>query len=95
MIRKNILIKKNTCYVGKGCGVCNNTGFKGRIAIFEMIEVSDEIKEMILHKSSAAEIWKTAKKQGSVSLFEDGVSKVKNGITTLEEVLRVAKPPVL
>jgi len=87
--------KTNTFYIGKGCGICNNTGFKGRTAIFEMIQVNDEIKKMILEKSSAVEIWKRAKLQGSISLFEDGVDKIKNGTTTLEEVLRVTKPPIL
>ena len=51
------------------------------------------MKELILKNPSTQEIWSLARKQGSISLFEDGIEKVKNGITTLEELLRVAQPP--
>lgn len=83
-----------TLYKGKGCKNCNNTGFKGRTAIFEFIEVTKELEDLILKHPSSAQVWQQAFAQGSHSLFEDGVQKVKNGITTLEELLRVAIPPV-
>lgn len=81
-----------TLYKGKGCPRCANTGYKGRTAIFELISVTQEMKELILKNPSANTVQKLARKQGFPSLFEDGIRKVKNGTTTLEEVLRVAKP---
>ncbi len=83
----------STLYKGKGCFSCGDTGFKGRIAIFEFIEITAEMQDMILENPSAQQIWKLAESQGANSLFADGVLKVKNGITTLEELLRVAAPP--
>ncbi|MFA5047429.1 MAG: ATPase, T2SS/T4P/T4SS family [Patescibacteria group bacterium] len=82
-----------TLYQGKGCPVCNGSGYHGRTAIFELISVTPELQDLILHRPSTKEIWDLAKKQGSHTLFEDGIDKVKTGLTTLEEVLRVASPP--
>jgi len=82
--------KKQTLYKGKGCNVCNNTGYKGRIAIFEFIQITAEMQDLILKNPSSKEIWKIASAQGSRTLFEDGMEKVKSGVTTLEEVRRVA-----
>lgn len=82
-----------TLYKGKGCNNCNNTGFKGRTAIFEFIQVEDKMKELILKRPSTPEIQSLAKENGSLTLFEDGLEKVRNGITTIEELLRVALPP--
>ncbi|MDH4330334.1 MAG: GspE/PulE family protein [Candidatus Moranbacteria bacterium] len=79
-----------TLYKGEGCSVCANTGYKGRSIIVEIIDVTQEIKEMILKNPSSGEIWEVAKRQGSHSLFEDGIEKVKNGLTTMEELIRVA-----
>ena len=81
-------------YAAKGCKVCAGTGYIGRSAIFEFIEMTREIKDLILENPSTQEIWNLARQQGARSLFEDGIEKVKNGITTVEEVLRVA-PPIL
>lgn len=86
---------KLTLYQGKGCSACNNTGYRGRIAIFEMIAITPELKDLILKSPSTKQIWDLAKRQGSHTIFEDGVDKVKAGITTLEEVLRVAEPPLI
>lgn len=85
--------QKETLYEGKGCKGCNNTGFKGRTAIFEFIRVTPELQELILQNPSTQQIWQLARTQGARSLFEDGVLKVKNGITTLSELVRVATPP--
>jgi type II secretory ATPase GspE/PulE/Tfp pilus assembly ATPase PilB-like protein len=85
--------EKNTnLYIGKGCANCNHTGYHGRSAIFEFIEASKAMKALVLKNPSSEQIWDLAKKQGSRSMFEDGISKVKNGITTLDELLRVANP---
>lgn len=83
-----------TLYLGKGCSVCNNTGFKGRTGIFEFIEVDSEMKDLIVKHPSAQEVWRLARSHGALSLFEDGIEKVKAGITTLDELMRVAEPPV-
>jgi type II secretory ATPase GspE/PulE/Tfp pilus assembly ATPase PilB-like protein len=82
-----------TLYKGKGCPNCSNTGFKGRTAIFELIEISREIEDIILKRPSAGQIWEIAKKQGSKPLFADGLEKVKTGVTTIEELLRIAEVP--
>jgi general secretion pathway protein E len=78
-----------TLYKGKGCNVCNGTGYKGRIGLFEIIVLNDDIKELILSRPSSNEIWKLAKKTNSKTLFEDGLEKVKQGETTIEELLRI------
>ena len=81
-------------YKGKGCAMCGNTGYKGRTAIFEIINISRDLQELIIKNPSAKDIWDLAKKQGARSLFDDGLEKVKSGITTLEELMRVASPPL-
>jgi type II secretory ATPase GspE/PulE/Tfp pilus assembly ATPase PilB-like protein len=82
-----------TFYKGKGCKACNNTGYKGRISIFEIIEIHQELQDLILKNPSASQIWEVAAKHKSNRLFEDGLEKVLSGITTLEEVVRVAPAP--
>lgn len=90
---KTYLPEKNyTFYEGKGCQSCNYTGFKGRIAIYELISISTEIQALIVAKAPAQDIWKMAEKQGSRSLFMDGLEKVQTGVTTLDELLRIARP---
>src|SRR3990167_8907522 len=91
-LQNHFIDESITLYKGKGCPVCKNTGFKGRTAIFEFIQVSQNMKELIMQKPSVDQIWKLAKENGSKGLFEDGMEKVKAGITTIEEVLRVASP---
>ncbi|MFZ4631714.1 MAG: GspE/PulE family protein [Patescibacteria group bacterium] len=82
-----------TLYKGKGCPNCSGTGYKGRIGIFEFISINPELQELILKNPSSQQIWEVAKRNGAISLFEDGLEKVKNGLTTLDELLRVANPP--
>ena len=76
---------------GKGCHECNQTGYLGRIAIFEILKVTSAINQHILRQESAEEIEKTAKKEGFIKMVEDGYLKVLDGVTTMEEVLRVAE----
>jgi len=85
--------KETTFYKGKGCTACNDTGFKGRTAIFELIRITTEIQDLILKKPSMWQVRKLARGQGSRAMFEDGIEKVKSGVTTLEELMRVAAPP--
>ncbi|MEF9426105.1 MAG: type IV-A pilus assembly ATPase PilB [Candidatus Mariimomonas ferrooxydans] len=81
--------KRIKCLRGKGCPACNGTGYKGRIALYEVMPVKDELKELILEGASASEIKKTAARLGMRSLRMSGLAKLKEGITTVEEVLRV------
>jgi type IV pilus assembly protein PilB len=81
--------RKIKCFKGKGCPTCNNSGYKGRIALYEVMLVKDEIKELILEGASAAEIKKTAVRLGMKTLRMSGLTKIAEGITTVEEVLRV------
>src|SRR3989339_610402 len=92
-VQKYFTGKHIVLYKGKGCSGCGNTGFRGRTAIYEFIEVTPDLQELILQHPSTAQIWKVARKQGSVTLFEDGLEKVKSGVTSLDELLRMAEPP--
>ncbi len=85
--------KKTTLYKSKGCEVCGHSGYRGRTAIFEFIPITPELQNLILKNPSTQEIWQVARQQGAYTIFEDGIEKVKNGITTLDELLRVALPP--
>ena len=80
-------------YEGKGCKACNNSGYKGRTAIFEFIQNSLQLQDLVLKNPSTKQIWELVIKQGTKPIFYDGVEKVKSGVTTLEELLRVASPP--
>ena len=78
-----------TVFAGRGCAVCNHTGLKGRIAIYEVMPVTNEIKDLIVRGARPVEICKAARDQGMRTLREAGLAKVLEGVTTLEEVLRV------
>ena len=73
---------------GRGCGVCNSTGYKGRTALYEVMEVDDDIRELILVGASAVELKKKAIEHGMITLRRSGLIKVMDGLTTLEEVAR-------
>lgn len=75
---------------GKGCSQCNMTGYRGRMAIHEVLVVDEEIKDIINRNGTAGEIREVAQKNKTIFLIDDGLSKVKEGMTTTEEVLRVA-----
>jgi len=76
-------------YVGEGCSACNNTGYKGRTAVAEVLMVNDEIRRLIQKGASTYELDKAARKHGMISMFQDGLYKVLNGETTIAEVLAV------
>ena len=80
---KTIKIQK-----GKGCAICNNTGYKGRCGLYEVMEVDDEIRELVLVGASAVELKKKAIERGMITLRRSGLIKVAAGMTTLEEVAR-------
>jgi len=72
---------------GRGCSVCGGTGYKGRVGIYEIFQVGENIQHLIYQKSSADVIREAARKAGMVTLREDGLRKAAAGITTLHEVL--------
>ncbi|MCZ6753542.1 MAG: ATPase, T2SS/T4P/T4SS family, partial [Acidobacteria bacterium] len=76
---------------GAGCEACSHTGFQSRVGIFEMMELNEEIRKMILANSDAGTLARAARAQGMRTLREDGQQKVAAGITTPEEILRVTQ----
>jgi len=77
------------CYKGEGCTACGGTGYKGRVALYEVMMVNEEIKEVILQGGTTFEIKEAAVRQGMLTLRASGLTKIKEGVTTIEEVLRV------
>ena len=80
--------KNVTVYKPNGCSSCTNTGYKGRVGLFEVMEITEDIKKLILSRAQATEIKRKAKEQGMVTLRQSGLIKIKEGITSIEEVLR-------
>jgi type II secretory ATPase GspE/PulE/Tfp pilus assembly ATPase PilB-like protein len=75
---------------GRGCEVCNNTGFKGRVPLHELLVGSEEIKGLIQAKARTAEILNVAMREGMVTLVQDGIQKVLRGVTTYRQIRAVA-----
>jgi type IV pilus assembly protein PilB len=75
-------------FKGKGCGVCNGTGYKGRVGLYEVMEISEGIRDLIMVGATAVEIKRKALEEGMLTLRLSGLEKIKAGITTIEEVLR-------
>jgi len=88
---KNINSGKISLFRGKGCDKCNNTGYKGRVGIFELLEITEEIANLTVDGSTSSKIEREAIKDGMLKLLEDGYLRVVEGETTIEEVMRVAK----
>jgi len=82
---------KIKAYEGKGCKACRNTGYFGRVGLFEVLEVSKNVRKLIVQKADADIIAKAARDEGMRTMLEDGLDKVSRGITSIEEVLRVTK----
>ena len=76
------------CYRGRGCPVCGNTGYRGRIGIYEVMPMKDELKELTLEGASSDEIRRAAVKLGMETLRMSGLTKIKDGITSVEEIAR-------
>jgi len=81
-----------TFYKGNGCEACSHTGFRGRVGVFEFLTTSPELQDLIAKRPSTKEVEALVKSQGFTTMFEDGVGKVKDGLITLEELLRVVVP---
>jgi type II secretory ATPase GspE/PulE/Tfp pilus assembly ATPase PilB-like protein len=84
-------IRDTRTFYGKGCDHCKSSGYRGRVAIYEMLFINDALRELITNKVSVSQIKAKAKEIGFKTLFDAGVEKIKEGVTTAEEVLRVAE----
>ena len=91
VVAKDQKIEETTFWRGAGCVQCNQEGYKGRMGIYEMLEVSDKISRLINSKASAGEIKEAAIAAGMVTMIEDGFTKAVKAVTTIEEILRVTK----
>ena len=78
-------------FKGKGCTKCGAQGYKGRVGIYEVLEITEEMRHLVSSRASTDDIFAKAREQGMITMLEDGFLKAKSGITTIEEVLRVTK----
>ena len=78
-------------YRGKGCKLCNQTGYEGRIGIFEVLEMTEKIRQLVMKRANSDEIRQEALAAGMTSMLDDGLNKVVKGVTSIEEVVRVTK----
>jgi type II secretory ATPase GspE/PulE/Tfp pilus assembly ATPase PilB-like protein len=78
-----------------GCGACNGVGYKGRKAIFEMLKMTTELREMAFARATVADMRQSAIRAGMRTLLQDGKLKILNGVTTMEEISRFAQAEVL
>jgi type IV pilus assembly protein PilB len=81
-------VRGRTFYFGRGCDQCNNTGYRGRTGIFEMMRLDDALKDLILQESSTSLIREEARKRGMRTLRDSGLMAIFDGITTIEEVIK-------
>jgi len=98
LFKKNNILKgqnnsldKLTFYEGEGCPKCKQTGYKGRLGIYEVMQMSNDITKKIIEHATASDIKVAAQKNGMTTMFEDGLIKAKMGLTTINEILRVTK----
>jgi type IV pilus assembly protein PilB len=80
---------EGTFFEGKGCEACSNTGYSGRLALYEVLSISPAVAEMIIRQASSEELRRTARSEGMTSLSEDGLEKARKGLTSLAEVIRI------
>jgi len=80
--------KSLTVSKGRGCQTCNNTGYKGRVGLYEVFECSEDVRQLILEGASSIELKRKAMEEGMISLRQSGLSKIRDGMTTIEEVVR-------
>jgi type IV pilus assembly protein PilB len=73
---------------GAGCERCNNTGYKGRVGLYEVMEITEELRELVLVGASGLELKRKAVDEGMITLRRSGLHKVMDGVTTIEEVVR-------
>lgn len=81
-------VKSFSTFKGKGCPICSNTGHKGRVGLYEVMPMKEEVRELILARASTSEVKKEAMRLGMKTLRQSGIMKIREGVTTIEEVLR-------
>ncbi len=91
LLKKHTKNREARIYAGKGCSVCNMTGYNGRIGIFEVLSVTQAIRDLITSKADSDKLRDCAIKEGMSTLIEDGLVKVLEGQTTIDEIIRVTK----
>ncbi len=87
--------EKVRIYQGKGCKVCHDTGYAGRLGVFEVLEITKDIKQLIVERADSDILLKKAIEEGMTTMLEDGLDKAVKGLTTIEEVMRVTKVETL
>jgi type II secretory ATPase GspE/PulE/Tfp pilus assembly ATPase PilB-like protein len=90
-LREVGLSEETTVYHGIGCAECSETGFLGRLGIFELMTMNEEIRSLTIKNADSARLGKAALETGMISLREDGLQKVRQGLTTVSEVIRVTQ----
>ena len=95
VLKRNDIKKSVTVYKGKGCKICRNSGYAGRVGLFEVLEITPEVRKLITGKSDADVIARAAVGEGMKTMLDDGIAKILLGETTVEEVLRVTKAEFL
>ena len=96
-VKEALIVKKGKnidnlyLYKGAGCSICHKTGTLGRIGLFEVLEMDEDIKDLVVKRATSDEITKMARTQGMTTILEDGIDKILNGLTTIDEVIRVTK----
>ena len=83
--------KEVSFYAGKGCKACKETGYRGRTGIIELLVMNEEIKELVIAKASSSAIKKAAETAGLKTMRENGLAKVLQGITTIDEILQATR----
>ena len=89
LLKISLLLKNAKIPTAKGCSVCNNTGYRGRVGLYELMIISDEMENFIVKTPTMADLNKKARENGMTTMKQDGLIKVLQGITTLDEVIRV------
>jgi type II secretory ATPase GspE/PulE/Tfp pilus assembly ATPase PilB-like protein len=78
-------------YKGQGCEECNHKGYRGRIGIYEVMDVTEKLRNLITQRATSEELQKEAVNEGMITMLQDGLDKVSSGLTTIEEVIRVVR----
>lgn len=90
-IRKDVDMSFSEVYKAVGCKKCNWRGYKGRVGLYEILEMTDELAEIVVKGLTEEKIWKEARRQGMITIKQDGILKIIKGVTSVEEVLRVGE----
>jgi general secretion pathway protein E len=91
VIPAKVLGKHRDFFQGKGCASCGDTGYASRISIYEILEVDDDVRQAIMERKNGSDIKRIAIAKGMTTLLEDGFRKALDGLTTIEEILRVVQ----